>query len=215
MATQPKPAPWGDINDFRDELFEWLVREGYSPARSSPAKAALLVQKEGAELPALATTVAQALYRVECFRGTALSIEGSLSPRLKEELTPEQYSVFIDRRREIEAERRVRKLQTDLELIKRDIVALAKRSEKRLELQLCAPHIMKPSLARVRVRRKLALYALGAAREDALTLHTAVCLLAPKSTRYAPTLAGWRKLEKELRATLAKADFPMHLLPKE
>ena len=202
MATKPQPVPWGELNDLRYDLFEWLVEQRLAKPKENPLRAALRLQSNAPALGKLTATVVEALLEVELFDGARSRAKGN-TKRL-DELPDGHRELFFDDRPERETDRAIRALLPSIRHIER---LLGQTSERRAQRARVAR--LQAKDASTEDLETVLLDLTGFLKRHARLLHHVFLELHQSIPSEEITLMGFRRLERRVRKRLLYAGFPV------
>lgn len=204
MVTKPKDVPWGDLNDLRGDLFEWLVAQKLASVEDSPLKAVLKLRSSAPPPEGLTAAVADALMELELFIAAGDRADGKALSKMKQGgLSEDDAKLMVDDSLEREADRAIRGLLPTIHHIEllNEKIANTRAARARVQRLAAADQRVEALEARMLLR-------ITQLETLARSLHRLFRKLNPSVSRDTLTLSGYQRLEKRLRLKLEAAGFP-------
>lgn len=194
MPTPPKPVPWDEVIEIREDLLAWLEKRGHVRMEGrlrTESEIAVALRMLGAD-PADESPehrVGRALFNLERFHG-----------HVRDEDAP-------DNRPEQEADRSLRGLQPAMRHIQRLVRKSQEPALERMDQSDLLPEVKENGKVQLAAEydawnERLELM-IGALAE----LHEQFLVLCPSVSERPQTLSGWQALKKELKASLEGVDI--------
>lgn len=203
MATKARDVDWGELNDFKDELFDWLAERQLVEEDESSLSAVIALHRQPESLDPLVSRVVMVILKIEDFIGA--SRRADLADRAqmvkKAGADAEAVALFLDDTMEREADGAIRAIMPKLQHIRRltDRIAERKVKRERARRQRNPENI---DFSHDEVLQQLQKV------EAALTaLHLAFLRMNPCIQHEELTLSGGRAFERRMRQFLEEGGY--------
>ena len=207
MATPAQDVPWSDVLDFCDELRDWLVVAGFGNRRDAPGHTAWKVLGLLGDVDSLARRVADAIVRLELFRGAGYR-ENALSEGTdRGNLSIDDRQSLFDDSIERKAGADIRALFSRFAQIRKLVNQVAERKKKRRALAHASAASVEVSDDTDTTLLDIVLVRLNVVADQTRAFHDDFLEFSPAATEEPLTLSGWHRLEKSIRTELAAAGY--------
>ena len=133
MATKARDVDWGELNDFKNELFDWLAERQLGEEDESSLSAVIALHQQPESLDPLVSRVVMVILKIEDFIGASRRADLADRARMVKQAGDDAnaLALFWDDTMEREADGAIRAIMPKLQHIRRLTDRIAERKVER------------------------------------------------------------------------------------